>query len=274
MKKAIKGVIKALKGKEKIPVTTILEKESILDGKVALVTGGSGGIGFVIAQKYAKCGAKVIITGRDEEKLKKCCKTIGDNCAYVSMDQSKTENLQKNVKAAVDKFGRIDILVNAAGMHVSRQDLNFLNVTERDYDSLMALNLKSTYFLTQAVAKHMIENKVKGHILMVSSNRGIEPSWSPYSLSKHGLNDLTKGLAQELLKNNIIVNGIAPGPTATGMQQYKKGDSIDTDQNRLGRYTMPEEIAEYALLLVSNLGDTIIGDTLYMSCGRGIIDVR
>ena len=138
----------------------------------------------------------------------------------------------------------------------------------------MNLNLKSTYFLSQTVAKYMIKNKIKGHILMISSNRAVEPSWSPYSISKLGLNGITRGLAKELLKYNIIVNGIAPGPTATSMQDYQNGDSIETNQNLIERYTMPEEVAEYALLLVSDLGNTIIGDTIYMTGGRGIIDIR
>ena len=79
---------------------------------------------------------------------------------------------------------------------------------------------------------------------------------------------------KELLKYGIIVNAIAPGPTATNMQNYNQGDSIETNQNKIERYTMPEEISEFALLLVSDLGNTIIGDTIYMTGGRGIIDIR
>ena len=110
--------------------------------------------------------------------------------------------------------------------------------------------------------------------MLISSQSALEPAWSPYRLSKHGISEITKGLAQRLLEHNIIVNGIGPGPSATGMQPYEQGGSITTDGNPIGRYTMPEEIAQYAVMLVSELGDTVVGDTLYMSGGRGIIELR
>jgi len=102
----------------------------------------------------------------------------------------------------------------------------------------------------------------------------LEPAWSPYRLSKWGIKGLISGLAQQLLPYGIIVNGIGPGPTATSMQPYNDGDSIYTNQNPINRYTMPDEIAVYAEMLVSDLGNTIIGDTIYMSGGRGIIEIN
>ena len=274
LKKFVKLIFNLFKSKKIIPIVNVTDKEELLKDKVVLITGGSGGIGYAIAEKFSKSGAKVIITARDEKKLKKCVEELGKNCTYISLNQTETSKISKKVEEIINIHGKIDILVNAAGMHIARNNLKFSNIKEEEYDQIMNLNLKGTYFLTQEVSKHMIDKKINGHILMISSNRGIEPSWSPYSLSKLGLNGMTKGLAQELIKYNIIVNGIAPGPTATSMQSYKKGDSIYTDQTKLGRYTMPEEVAEYALLLVSDLGNTIVGDTIYMSGGRGIIDVR
>lgn len=274
MKKLLKKIVNLFKSKNMIPIVKIKYSNELLKDKVALITGGSGGIGFEISKKYIDCGAKVILTGRDEKKLIKCCRELGENSRYILLDQFDIQQIKTVVNDAFKIFGRIDILVNSSGMHNQKHNLNFLNIDENDYNDVMDLNLKGTYFITQEVAKYMKNSRIKGHILMISSNRGIEPSWSPYSLSKLGIIGLTKGLAKELLDFNIIVNGIAPGPTATNMQSYIDGDSIETNQTKLGRYTMPEEVSEYALLLVSDLGDTIIGDTIYMTGGRGIIDVR
>ena len=149
-----------------------------------------------------------------------------------------------------------------------------MNTTLEEYDQIMNINLKGTYFACQSVAKIMISNKVQGHILLISSQSALEPSWSPYRLSKLGIDGITKGMAQRLLENGIIVNAIGPGPTATSMQKEFIEGNIYTPLNPINRFTMPEEVAQYAKMLVSDLGNTIVGQTLYMSGGRGIIEVR
>lgn len=116
--------------------------------------------------------------------------------------------------------------------------------------------------------------KIKGHILIVSSQSALEPAWSPYRISKLAISGLIKGMAQRLIGHGIVVNGIGPGPTATSMQKNYDGTNIYTPLNPIQRYTMPEEVAEVAKMLVSPLGDTIVGDTVYMSGGRGIIELR
>lgn len=107
---------------------------------------------------------------------------------------------------------------------------------------------------------------------MVSSQKALEPSWSPYRLSKLGLEGLTKGVAQKLSPFGITVNAIGPGPTATGMVEMGVNGSIYTNENVLERYILPEEVAEYALLLVSDLGKLLLGNTLYVTAGQGIIN--
>lgn len=185
-----------------------------------------------------------------------------------------SSSFDKKISEASNIFGKIDIFVNSHGIHTNRKGFNFINVTEDDYDNVMNINLRGTYFICQSIAKYMIKEKIRGHILIISSQSAIEPSWSPYRLSKFGESGLISGFAQVLLPYGIIVNGIGPGPTATGMQDECFDGSIYTKDNPTERYTMPNEIAEYAKLLVSELGNTIIGDTLYMSGGRGIIDKR
>lgn len=253
-----------------LPIPQMVEENKLLEGKNAIITGGSGGIGFSIADTFIKCGCNVVLTGTNTHKLERCSRQLGDKAKYIQLDLTRPSTFSDKVCEAPNLFGAIDILVNSAGVFSTKNP--FIRVDEEEYDSIMNINLKGTYFFTQAVANHMITNKIKGHILMISSQSALEPAWSPYRLSKCGLNGITKGIAQQLLPYGIVVNGIGPGPTATPMQDYKQGMPIDTYSNPVGRFTMPEEIAEFAKHLVSDMGNMVIGDTIYLSGGRGIID--
>lgn len=278
IKEKIKSVIFlasiANKWQRNIPITEINEDGTFLKGKVALITGGSGGIGIAIARKFLDCGSKVIIAGTNEEKLRNKCKELGEFCSSIVINVENIQEFSDKVESASQIFGPIDILVCSHGIHTKRQGFDFLNVTEDEYDDVMNINLKGTYFLCQSIARYMIRNEIKGHILIISSQSALEPSWSPYRLSKRGIAGITEGMALRLLQKGIIVNALGPGPTATTMQDKLIHGSIYTADNPIGRYTMPEEIAEYAKILVSDLGNTIVGQTIYMSGGRGIIDRR
>lgn len=278
IKDKIKGLIytyeRAHKWQKDIPITHIKENGNLLEGKTALITGGSRGIGFAIAKKFISCGCKVIIAGTNSSKLNQKCEELGENCKYVVINVSEISSFEAKVNEASNLFGPIDILVCSHGIHTKRENFDFLNVTNEEYDLVMNVNLKGTYFLCQNVAKNMISNKIYGHILVISSQSALEPSWSPYRLSKSGVEGIVEGMAQRLINHSIIVNGLGPGPTATTMQDDLIDGSIYTPDNPVERYTMPEEVAEFAKMLVSDLGNTIIGQTLYMSGGRGIIDRR
>ena len=145
--------------------------------------------------------------------------------------------------AAMFRENRIDILVNSAGV-VSHSD--FLDMSEQEYDSIMDINAKGTFFMSQAVAKYMIENRIKGHILNVTSSSALRPAWTPYQMSKWAVRGLTFGAADKLLPHGIIVNAIAPGPTATPMLDKNEGDSIYNATCPAGRFAMPSEIAALA----------------------------
>ena len=264
----------ANKWQRNIPITEIKEDGTFLKGKVALITGGSGGIGIAIARKFLDCGCKVIIAGTNEEKLRDKCKEFGEFCSSIVINIQNIQEFNNKIESASRLFGPIDIFVCSHGIHTKRQGFDFLNVTEDEYDDVMNINLKGTYFLCQSIARYMIKNKIKGHILIISSQSALEPSWSPYRLSKRGIAGIIEGMALRLLPKGIIVNALGPGPTATTMQDKLIHGSIYTADNPIGRYTMPEEIAEYAKMLVSDLGNTIVGQTIYMSGGRGIIDKR
>lgn len=260
-----------LKWKKEIPIIHEKEDGNLLRGKVALITGGSGGIGFAIAKKFMDCGCKVIVAGTNEQKLRTKCDELGGECKYMVLNVRQVSNFDAYIKEAAAMYGRIDILVCSHGIHTGRSHFDFLNVTEEEYDSVMTVNLKGTYFLCQAMARYMITYKINGHILIISSHRALEASWSPYRLSKRGVAGITEGMAQRLLQYGIVVNAIGPGPAATAMQDDLIEGSIYTPNNPIERYTLPEEVAEYAKMMVSDLGNTIIGQTLYMSGGAGVV---
>jgi NAD(P)-dependent dehydrogenase (short-subunit alcohol dehydrogenase family) len=274
MKKNIKKIIKLLKQKEYIPIITEVEKEKILKGKVAFISGGSGGIGSAIAKKFIDSGCKVIISGTSAEKLEKISNELGENCKFIVLNLKNNNEYEKVLFNSIDLFGKVDILVNCAGIHTTRNDASFLNFKEEEYDNIMNINLKSVYFLSQCFSNYFIKNNIKGHILLISSSTCFEPAWSPYRLSKWGIRGLTSGMAQELTKFGIVVNSIAPGSTATQMLNYSHGDSIYTEENTNLRYIMPEEIANIALMLVSDTGNMIVGETILASGGRGRTEIR
>ena len=267
-------IISMLKWEKKIPIVSVKENSALLKDKVALITGGSGGIGMAIAKKFIDSGCSVILAGTNAKKLNGCIEKLGKQAKAIVINMNDSSSFADKIVDAASFFGKIDIFINCHGVHTNRKGFNLLNVTEDDYDKVMGINLRGTYFICQNVAKYMIQNHVRGHILIVSSQSAIEPSWSPYRLSKYGECGLISGFAQVLLPYGIIVNGLGPGPTATGMQEECFDGSIYTKDNPIERYTMPDEVAEYAKLLVSDLGNTVVGDTLYMSGGRGIIDKR
>lgn len=269
----LKSTVLMFKTEKKVPIVKLTPDNKLLSGKVALIVGGGGGIGAAITEEFIKSGCKVIVTSRTKAKCEEICKG-NINIKTLCLDLNDIQKYDDDIKEACAIFGKIDIFVNASGIHENYVGTSFLNISEKSYDQIMNVNLKANYFLCQSIANYFINNKIKGHILIISSQSALEPSWSPYRLSKRGLDGLITGIAQQLLPHGIIVNAIGPGPTATSMQEYKNGDTIYSRDNLIERYTMPSEAAEYAKLLVSNLGDTIVGQTIYMSGGRGIIDMR
>ena len=275
-KKIIRNMIMLFKEEKKIPIPNPINAPELLKDKVALITGGSGGIGLAMAESFLKSGAKVIIAGTNEEKLRSCCEKIGGggvNLSYIVIDVKDVESMPEKVKTAAAMFpeNRIDILVNSAGV-VSHSD--FLDMSEQEYDSIMDINAKGTFFMSQAVAKYMIENRIKGHILNVTSSSALRPAWTPYQMSKWAVRGFTLGAADKLLPYGIVVNAIAPGPTATPMLGKNEGDSIYNATCPAGRFAMPSEIAALATFMVSDMGDMIVGDTFYMTGGSGTITLH
>ena len=250
-----------------------------LNGKVAIVTGGSRGIGQAIAYGFAKAGAKVVITSRKAQDLEATAgemTAIGGDVLVLPAHLGKIEEIQRMVNTVMQKFGRIDILVNNAGASPAMGTV--LDSDERLWDTIMNLNLKGVYFMSQAVAKIM-KNQGGGKIINVASIDGFnpEPFVSVYSISKAGVRMITKAFAMELARDNIQVNTISPGPISTKMmnshwahfppEEAKKEKDELCKHLPTCRIGQPDEIAGAALYLASEASNYTTGAEIVIDGG-------
>lgn len=250
-----------------------------LKGKVAIVTGGSRGIGQAIAYGFAKAGAKVAITSRKAQDLEATASemtAIGCEVLVVPAHLGKFEEIQRVVDTVVQKFGRIDILVNNAG--ASPAMASVLDSDERLWDTVMNLNLKGVYFMSQAAAKVM-KKQGGGKIINIASTDGFnpEPFVSAYSISKAGVRMITRSFAMELARDNIQVNAIAPGPIGTKMmnshwthlspEEAQKQKEELANKLPSGRIGEPDEIAGAAIYLASDASNYTTGAEILVDGG-------
>ncbi len=263
---------------KKIPVEIPTLYGEVLKGKVAVVTGGTTGIGFEIAKAFIHNGASVIITGRDSERIAnavvKLKKEIGNSenmfvCGEV-LDNTMTTQIEDRWKQILSHIENkhIDILVNNAGV-ISKT--HFGKTDEKDYNLVMETNLKGTYFLSEIVSNYMIENGIKGNILNISSSSALRPAVSAYSMAKWAIHGLTLGMAKKLSPYGIVVNSIAPGPTATRMLQSDNIININRMSSPSERYATASEIANLAVIMVSDMSKMVNGDTMYATGGCGLL---
>lgn len=263
-----------------VPVNNVTAKiveltpSQLLVGRTALVTGGTAGIGYEIAKAYLKAGANVVITGRDQRRIEKACESLKqvteDNSVEgVVLNNLDVPSFSDRVKEVVEIFGTLDILVNNAGV-LTYDTISTEN--QEKYDQVLDTNLRGPFFLSQRVGQYMIEHKIKGNILNVGSSSCLRPAVSAYTLSKWGIRGLTLGLARSLAPYGITVNGIAPGQTLTAMvQNHDSIDNLYRSNIPIGRYILPEEIGNMAVILVSDMGRAVLGDIVYMTGGAGVI---
>ncbi len=241
----------------------------LLAGKRALITGGGSGIGLAIAKKYVKEGAKILITGRREAKLARVCEESDDRMEFMVWDVRDTDRCREKIeKAASVLGGPIEILVNNAGV-LTPNDFtwNYLDLTPKEWDYVMDTNCKGMFFMCQNMAKHMLKNQIRGHIVNITSEMGFRPACVTYGISKWGTVGMTKGLGMMLAPRNIIVNGIAPGAITTEMMGWKEGDPVFRDSHPNRRFGFPEEIAELAAFLGSHKADNIVGEVILSDGG-------
>ena len=239
-----------------------------LKGKVAVVTGSNTGLGQGICRAFAEAGAKVV--GVSRRPSTETAEMLGENFYNVLADLSSCDVISKVVEGALEKFGRIDILVNNAGI-IKRQDS--IEFSEENWDTVMSVNLKTVFFLSQAVAKQFIKQGSGGKIInvasMLSYQGGIRvPS---YTASKSAIRGITMTLSNEWAKYGINVNGIAPGYMATNnTQQLRQDEERSADilaRIPAGRWGTPADLEGAAVFLASAASDYVNGFTLAVDGG-------
>jgi glucose 1-dehydrogenase len=246
----------------------------MLKGKVAVVTGGSGGIGAAIAIELGKEGANVVIDYHSHpdsaEKVQNQIKSLGGGCIAIQADVSKPVDLQKLVNGAVQKFGRLDIWVNNAGVETRT---SILDTSEADYEKVLQINLKSAFFGTQMAAKQMIRQGGGGRIINITS---VHEDWpmpgnTAYCLSKGGMRMLTRTAGVELAKHQILVVGVGPGAVATPINLSTMKDPALMQKLEaaipLGRMGSPEEIAGVVAFLASPAASYMSATTVFVDGG-------
>lgn len=276
IKRVIKYILYGVPMVKRVQANVVsLDINKMLDGRVALITGGTSGIGKAIAETFLKSGATVIITGRNESKINNVLNEIkNQNVLYklkvfgVQLNNIQPSSFGHKLEEIIKLISpaKIDILVNNAG--IGGGDIS--NTTEEEFDQVIKTNLNGTFFLSKIVSKYMIKNSIKGNILNIASSSSLRPAASAYTFSKWGIRGFTLGLAKTLAPFDITVNGLAPGPTATPML-HCDGHDISFEKNPMRRFAMPEEIANMAAVLVSDMGRMIVGDIVYMTGGAGVI---
>jgi glucose 1-dehydrogenase len=250
-----------------------VEKMS-LKGKVAIVTGGNSGIGKAIVLELARQGANIVIDyiahPEATEELEKQILALGDQAIGVRADVSKVADLQMLIDQAVQAFGRVDIMVNNAGIETRT---SILDTTEEQYDRVMDINLKSAFFGTQIAARQMVKQGGGGRIINISS---VHEDWpmpgnTAYCLSKGGMRMLTRTAGVELAPQNILVVGVGPGAVATPINQSTMQDpaklkALDA-AIPLGRLAQPEEIANLVAFLAGDGATYMTATTVFADGG-------
>jgi len=232
--------------------------------RIVLITGGGSGIGFACAQKFAEYGDRVILAGRSEERLQRACRSLPEtaDADWIAADVSKTEDCRKLVEETVRRAGRLDVLVNCAGVSKAGPSIE---VTEEDWDRIIDTNLKGTFFMCRFAIPHL--EKTGGNIVNISSDAGVvgNRELAAYCASKGGVTVMSKALALELAPSGIRVNCVCPTETDTDMltqdiaeygygtrEAYEEALQYLYPQKEKARFVKPEEVAEAVCFLADS----------------------
>lgn len=249
-----------------------------LKGKVAIVTGATGGIGFEVAKHLGKHGCNVIMNGKDDEKGAEKLKELidqGSTAEYFGFDVTDEDKVNENIKAIGEKYGKIDIVVNNAGGLGGRS--RFETMTTEFYRSVMALNLDSTFFVSRAAIPYL---KKGDHptIINFTSNAGWNaggPGAGIYGTSKAGVHAITRALAKDLAEYGIRVNAVSPGTIDTPFHSQIKSTKPEVfaswaNNIMLGRLGQPEDVATVVAFLASNEAGFITAETIQIGGGQAL----
>jgi len=247
-----------------------------LKDKVSIITGATKGIGLACAEEFAIEDAKVVLTGRSEDLGEEAAAKIRENggdAIFIRCDVSQNDQIQNLVQKTVEHYGRIDVVLNNAGVNHSA---NFFDITEDDWDWVMGVDLKGSFLLGQAAARVMVDQGIQGTIINVSSVMAVLAlaDQIPYCAAKGGVNQMTKAMAVALGEYGIRVNAIGPGPVLTELMQVvvnnpeKEAELLG--RLPLGRIAECREIATVAVFMASEDSSFFTGQCIYPDGGRMI----
>lgn len=248
---------------------TFKNENTYMADKIVLVTGGGSGFGFAIAKRFVECGAKVIITGRNEKKLESAVKSLGNNASYLVWDLCDVDIAKKKMEEANAIYGSINVAINNAGVWTPKK---WNDIDEVEWNKVLDTNLKGLFFICQAEGETMNNrNATPSKIINITSIEGVRGGFGPYWASKWGANGITRGMAKTFIKRNIVVNAIAPGMGITDINpNLPKDGNLNLPYNLNGRYITVEEIAETACYLASDAANSIVGQVIVVDGGMAL----
>ena len=243
-----------------------------LAGRRVLITGGATGIGLAIAKKCASEGAQVLITSRNEAKLQVACAQIGDKAQYLVWDIRDVSTfgdlLEKSERIL---GGRLDSLVSNAGVSLHEED--FRHVTEETWNQQMDTNLKGNYFLVKEFIAYVEAARTNyGNIVVITSDRGMQPDDIPYGLTKVASNSFVRGIGQKVIEKGIRLNAVAPGITCSELTGYKEDENLYLARVPGKRLFLGEEVANVVHFLLTDASAAIAGEII--NCDQGFYNGR
>jgi len=245
-----------------------------LKGRVALITGGNGGIGRVIALAFREAGARVVVTGRNPDKNQAIGQELGDTESVLPLDVYDEEAVERTIRLVIERFGQLDILINNAGQ--ARRG-SMLEQSRDEWEAILRVNLTGAFLCAKYAAKAMIARGKGGKIINIGSIYSLfgPPNASSYATSKAGVLGLTRSLAVELGHHNIQVNAILPGWYMTDMTQHLKNMPLADHVRRkspAGRWGNPQDLVGVAILLASATSNFITGAVIPVDGGYSVAD--
>lgn len=247
------------------------DDKKLLEGKNIIITGGGSGIGKATAKKCVDNGAKVLIIGRNEQKLKTAAQEIGSGVLYKAFDVADFDNLNQNLMSSIELLdGKVDGLVNCAGIGWFKDKYNVC-----DWDKILDVNVKAVYFITTEIINFMKNKQIAGSIVMISSIGDVMSQSHPYATSKSAVSHLVRGFARENIPYGIRCNGISPGETMSNINEitssFKKDGNLYWGNGL--RVYYPEEQGETIVFLLSDNSSTINGQVIVTDGGYTLISL-
>lgn len=253
---------------------------NMLDGKVAIITGGVGGIGAATAEEFVAAGAKVVLADIADDAGHKAAERLGERAAYVHADVTDESSVEALVESAVDRFGRLDVIYNNAG--ATGDPAEIVNLPSAAFDALMALDVRSVLLGHKYAARQFQAQGSPGSIITTASVAGLQGGWSSvgYTTAKHAVLGIVRQAALELGPQRIRSNAIAPGVVMTAIQAKAFGVPLEHAaafndhivdrlgaRQAMGRFAVPRDIARVALFLASDLAEYVNGTVLPVDGG-------